>query len=338
VIVINVLNNSNRFRAVFLWKRRGVKKMKTKLYQALVLGLLAIVGILMRPQSAFTAPPQAGNADTVDFFHASLTPTANTILPLDANIKFPNSVLHTGSGNGLDADFLDGFNSSVTPIANSILVLDANGKIPNSALYTGSGNGLNADKLDGFDALSTPAANSLLTLDANGKFPNTALYTGSGNGLDADLLDGLDSSAFVQQSQVSSLQHKLITKHANFGSSTTAALSSSPDDLSGATVTFSSQEVTGQTTLVVIWTGSFNNNTVGNGVQTRLYLDGNYAGYATHIVQPSPSEAWNQHAGNAVFSVPAGTHTVSLKWNQFFSGGLAAASDNGSLTVMAIPE
>ena len=35
----------------------------------------------------------AGNADTVDAFHASSTPTANTILPLDASAKIPQSVL-----------------------------------------------------------------------------------------------------------------------------------------------------------------------------------------------------------------------------------------------------
>jgi hypothetical protein len=51
---------------------------------------------------------QATNADTVDNIHASSTPTANYLLSLDANAKFPNSVLRTGSGNGLDADLLDG--------------------------------------------------------------------------------------------------------------------------------------------------------------------------------------------------------------------------------------
>ena len=48
------------------------------------------------------------NADRVDGFHASSTPTANTILPLNASAKFPTSVLPVGAGNGLDADLLDG--------------------------------------------------------------------------------------------------------------------------------------------------------------------------------------------------------------------------------------
>jgi hypothetical protein len=50
----------------------------------------------------------AQNADKVDSIHASATPTANYLLALDGSGKFPNSVLRTGSGNGLDADLLDG--------------------------------------------------------------------------------------------------------------------------------------------------------------------------------------------------------------------------------------
>ena len=53
-----------------------------------------------------------GKADTVDSFHASSTASANTLLPLNASTKFPNSVLYMGSGNGLDADLLDGQNGS----------------------------------------------------------------------------------------------------------------------------------------------------------------------------------------------------------------------------------
>ncbi|MCK4224134.1 MAG: hypothetical protein KAX39_03070 [candidate division Zixibacteria bacterium] len=48
------------------------------------------------------------NADKVDGIHASTTPTANYLYPLDANAKIPNARLYTGSGNGLDADKLDG--------------------------------------------------------------------------------------------------------------------------------------------------------------------------------------------------------------------------------------
>ncbi len=57
---------------------------------------------------ALEAPGGSSDADTVDGFHASGTPVAGKLLALDAGAKFPNSVLNTGSGNGLDADLLDG--------------------------------------------------------------------------------------------------------------------------------------------------------------------------------------------------------------------------------------
>jgi hypothetical protein len=54
----------------------------------------------------------AQNADKVDNIHAAVSPTANYLLALDGSGKFPNSVLRTGSGNGLDADLLDGQHGS----------------------------------------------------------------------------------------------------------------------------------------------------------------------------------------------------------------------------------
>lgn len=39
---------------------------------------------------------------------ANSVPTANQLLALDGSAEFPNSVLKTGAGNGLDADLLDG--------------------------------------------------------------------------------------------------------------------------------------------------------------------------------------------------------------------------------------
>lgn len=52
------------------------------------------------------------NADKVDGIHASTTPTANYLYPLDASTKIPNARLYTGSGNGFDADKLDGIHGS----------------------------------------------------------------------------------------------------------------------------------------------------------------------------------------------------------------------------------
>jgi hypothetical protein len=54
----------------------------------------------------------AENADKVDGLHASSTPTANYLYPLDGSSKIPNDRLYTGSGNGLDADLLDGYHAA----------------------------------------------------------------------------------------------------------------------------------------------------------------------------------------------------------------------------------
>ena len=149
------------------------------------------------------------NADKVDGIHASTTPTANQLYPLDANTKIPNARLYTGSGNGLDVDKLDGIHASTTPTANYLYPLDANTKIPNAQLYTGSGNGLDADKVDGIHASTTPTANYLYPLDASTKIPNARLYTGSGNGLDADKVDGIHGTSFLRNDQSGTLSGNL---------------------------------------------------------------------------------------------------------------------------------
>lgn len=108
-----------------------------------------MAAVLLRPETGYGV---GVNADKVDGFDASLTPTANTILPLDGNLRLPNSVLNTGSGNGLNADIVDDLHASSIPNAGQLLALDANAKFPNSVLYTGSGNGLDADMVDGLHA------------------------------------------------------------------------------------------------------------------------------------------------------------------------------------------
>ncbi|HFD81041.1 MAG TPA: hypothetical protein ENK05_11735 [Gammaproteobacteria bacterium] len=66
------------------------------------------------------------NVDTVDGIHASATPTANNLLPLDASGSLPADI--TG-----DADTVDGFNASpgsaVTERKNSLLATDGNGQL-----------------------------------------------------------------------------------------------------------------------------------------------------------------------------------------------------------------
>jgi hypothetical protein len=61
----------------------------------------------MAPRQRITSVPFAYRADSVGGIVANSTPQPNSLLPLDANSKIPNTVLYTGSGNGLDADTVD---------------------------------------------------------------------------------------------------------------------------------------------------------------------------------------------------------------------------------------
>lgn len=130
--------------------------------------------------------------DTVDGFDAYPynTPTNGALLALDGSAEFPNNVLKTGHGNGLDSDTIDTIHASSTPTASKLLSLDGSAKFPNSVLNVGDGNGLDADTVDGVHASGSATLNKLFPLDGSAKFPNSVLYTGTGNGLDADTVDG----------------------------------------------------------------------------------------------------------------------------------------------------
>ena len=52
------------------------------------------------------------NADRVDGYHASITPTGNTIPVSDSTGKIDNAWLNTGSGKGIDADTVDGYHAT----------------------------------------------------------------------------------------------------------------------------------------------------------------------------------------------------------------------------------
>ncbi|NIT04296.1 hypothetical protein GTO10_05255 [Candidatus Saccharibacteria bacterium] len=104
-----------------------MSKIKEKLLAALVAALLPLA-VLVLPQKAnvsYAQPSTRVNADTVDGFHASGTPTPDYLLALDVNGKFPVSVLTMGSGSFLDADLLDGLDSSAFVLkgeANAVTV------------------------------------------------------------------------------------------------------------------------------------------------------------------------------------------------------------------------
>jgi len=77
---------------------------------------------------------KASFADTVDGFHASQTPTANTIPVADSSGKLNIGWLPTT----LNADTVDGFHASQTPAPNVIVPLNASGVLDLSATYVKS--------------------------------------------------------------------------------------------------------------------------------------------------------------------------------------------------------
>ncbi len=142
----------------------------------------------MTPRQQIASSAYSINADTVDGIQASATPTANNLLPLNAQAKFPQSVLdiQEGQGGQFDADTVDGFHASATVQPNTILPLNASALVPLNAIPQGPASGLDADKVDGSHA------SDFYNLD-NERFTGTLLASHvEHDGLDADTLDGAD--------------------------------------------------------------------------------------------------------------------------------------------------
>jgi len=76
------------------------------------------------------------NADMVDGFHASATPTPNMLLPLNSNTQFPASVIPP-----VNASSVGGYTVSATPAPNVLLPLNSNAQFPASVFPPGVGNG-----------------------------------------------------------------------------------------------------------------------------------------------------------------------------------------------------
>jgi hypothetical protein len=87
-------------------------------------------------QAPSTISPQGSgsglNSDKLDNFHASQTPTSNTIPVAKSDGKLDPGWLPSGSGSG-DADTVDGFHASLLPAPNVIVPLDASGILDLSA-------------------------------------------------------------------------------------------------------------------------------------------------------------------------------------------------------------
>ena len=73
---------------------------------------LFIAGFLLGTVWLTPAIADIINATTVNGIGASRTATAGYLYPLDSAKKFPNGVLHTGPGGGLNADAVDGVHAS----------------------------------------------------------------------------------------------------------------------------------------------------------------------------------------------------------------------------------
>jgi len=101
------------------------------------------------------------NADMLDGFQASsyYNPVAGTLLSLDNNAKFPNSVLYTGSGNGLDADKLDGQEGTYYADSN-LSNVDDNTILDKLKSVDGAGSELDADYVRGLPADFTNSKNT----------------------------------------------------------------------------------------------------------------------------------------------------------------------------------
>ncbi len=144
----------------------------------------------MTPRQQIASSAYSINTSTVNGIPASTTAQANKILPLNAQGKFPQSVLdiQQGPGGNFNADTVDGFHASSTPTANTLLPLDSSAKVPLNSIPQDQGSGLNADKVDGKEA-----SQLLDRANHTGVQPPSSISPqGSGSGLDADKVDGED--------------------------------------------------------------------------------------------------------------------------------------------------
>ncbi len=142
----------------------------------------------MTPRQQIASSAYSINAQTVNGIPASATAQANNILPLNAQGKFPQTVLdiQQGSGGNFNADTVDGFHASSIPTANTLLPLDSSAKISLNVIPQDQGSGLNADKVDGNEA------SDFYNLD-NERFSGTLLASHvEHDGLNADKVDGLE--------------------------------------------------------------------------------------------------------------------------------------------------
>ncbi len=143
------------------------------------------------------------NTDKVDGLHASSTPTAGYLYPLDGSARIPNSCLYAGPGNGLDADFVDGQHAS----AFLNLTSDYGRSGVAADLYEGASTLTNKYVNEG-QASSINSSmitdNQIMDIDISpsANIAATKISDGTGSGLDADLLDAQQGSYYTNAGNI----------------------------------------------------------------------------------------------------------------------------------------
>jgi len=137
------------------------------------------------------ATQKAKDSDKVDGYHASQTPSADTIPVAESTGKINLGWIPQGSGSNLDTDLLDGQHGSYyLDRANH-----TGTQPPSSINPQGSGSTLDADLLDGQHGdYYLNRANHTGTQP-----PNTINPQGHNSGLDADKLDGQEGSYYLDR-------------------------------------------------------------------------------------------------------------------------------------------
>ncbi len=143
------------------------------------------------------------NTDKVDGLHASSTPIAGYLYPLDGSAKIPNYCLYAGSSNGLDADFVDGQHANAFLNSNNDYgrygvatdLYEGTTTLTNKYVNEGQVNSITSSMI---------TDNQIMDIDISpsANIAATKINDGTGSGLDADLLDAQQGSYYTNASNI----------------------------------------------------------------------------------------------------------------------------------------
>jgi len=127
------------------------------------------------------------DSDKVDGYHASQTPTADTVV-VSENSGVINLGWLPNDLNDKSADMTDGYHASQTPTANTLVVSENSGSI-NLGWFPNDLTGKSADMTDGYHASQTPGANLIVVSNSSGN-----IDAWISKSPDSDKLDGYNSA------------------------------------------------------------------------------------------------------------------------------------------------